>query len=104
MVAVVVAVVVWRQQQQWWRRFAAVAVAVAVAEVVEVAAVAAVAAVAVVEAVDNRDRIQWRMVVVVSPGHVRKFPCLIASIHVSLTGNPAAAWRYLIDCWIEGRL
>jgi hypothetical protein len=43
-------------------------------------------------------------VVVVSPGHVTKFPYLIASIHVSLTGNLAAAWRYLIDCWIEGRL
>ncbi len=38
---------------------------------------------------------------VVRLGHAIKFPALIASIHVSLTGNPAAAWRYVIDCRID---
>ena len=31
----------------------------------------------------------------VSPGHVAKFPFLIALIHVDFTGNPAAACMYL---------
>ncbi len=42
--------------------------------------------------------------VVVSPGHVTKFPVFIASNHVSFTGNPAAVWRYHIDCGIIGKL
>ncbi len=39
---------------------------------------------------------------VVRLGHIRKFSALIASIHVSLTGNPAAARRYVIVCGIDG--
>ncbi len=41
---------------------------------------------------------------VVRLGHVIKFPALIASIHVSLTGNPVGAWRYVIVCGIDGKL
>jgi hypothetical protein len=40
----------------------------------------------------------------VNPGHVTWLPALIAAIHVPLTGNPAATWRYLIDCGIVGKL
>ena len=32
----------------------------------------------------------------VSPGHKSKFPALISFSQVSLTGNPAAAWKYRI--------
>ncbi len=35
--------------------------------------------------------------------HVLKFPAFIALIHVSLTGNPAAAWRYLTVCLMDGK-
>jgi hypothetical protein len=33
-----------------------------------------------------------------------KVPALIASTHVSLTGNPATARRYGIVCGIDGKL
>ena len=38
----------------------------------------------------------------VSTGHVVQLPAFIASIHVSSTEKPAAAWRYLIVCPIDG--
>ncbi len=41
---------------------------------------------------------------VVRLDHVMKFHDLIVSIHVSLTGNPAAAWRYVVVCGIDGKL
>ena len=37
-------------------------------------------------------------------GHVLKFPALIALVHVSPTGNPAAVWRYFTVWLINGRL
>ncbi len=37
-------------------------------------------------------------------GHVLKFPALIALVHVSSTGNSAAAWRYFTVWLIKGRL
>ena len=40
----------------------------------------------------------------VSPGHVAKFPFLIALIHVDFTGNPAAACMYLTRASKIGRL
>jgi hypothetical protein len=33
-----------------------------------------------------------------------KFPALMAFIHVALTGNPVAAWKYLMDWGIDGQL
>ena len=39
----------------------------------------------------------------VSPGHELKLPDLIALSQVSLTGNPAAAWKYRIRASTLGR-
>ena len=39
-----------------------------------------------------------------SPGHESKLPALIALSQVSLTGNPAAAWKYRIRASTLGRL
>jgi hypothetical protein len=36
-------------------------------------------------------------------GHVLKFPALISLVHVSLTGNPTAAWRYFTVWLINSR-
>ena len=39
----------------------------------------------------------------VKSGHEAYFPALMASIHVDLTGNPAAAWKYLTKSLTLGR-
>ena len=39
----------------------------------------------------------------VIPGHVTKFPALMAASHVDLGGNPVAACKYLMAPGIDGR-
>ena len=39
----------------------------------------------------------------VSPGHVTKFPALIAAIHVACVGKPAAACRNLTAADVDGK-